>query len=72
MKYWAWYLEEAAKLRGITLEQAKKSLQTVRTSSGEYEIEPLSGLTRPDAIRFQNALEAGGVMCRILPPLMEQ
>ena len=60
------------KLRGITLEQAKKSLQTVRTSSGEYEIEPLSGLTRPEAIRFQSTLEAGGVVCRILPSLMEQ
>ena len=61
-----------AKLRGITLEQAKESLQAIRTSSGECEIEPLSGLTRPEAIRFQSALEAGGVVCRILPPLMKQ
>ena len=33
---------------------------------------PRSGLTRPEAIHFQSTLEAGGVVCRILPPLMEQ
>ena len=62
--------ELLAKLRGLTLEQAKESLRTNRTTSGEYELEPLSGLTRPEAIRFQAALEEGGVECRILPSPM--
>lgn len=62
--------ELLAKLRGLTLEQAKESLRSNRTTSGEYELEPLSGLTRPEAIRFQAALEEGGVECRILPPPM--
>ena len=60
--------ELLAKLRGLTPEQAKETLRTAgTTSSGEYVIEPLSGLTRPEAIRFQAALKAGGVKCRILP-----
>lgn len=56
-----------AELRGVTPEQAKESLRSTRTISGEYELEPLSGLTRPEAIRFQTTLETGGVECRLLP-----
>ena len=66
--------ELLAGLRGLTPEQAKESLRTTRaTISGEHELEPLSGLTRPEAIRFQTTLEAGGVECRILPsPISQQ
>lgn len=59
------------KLGRVTPEQAKESLRAARTISGEYEPEPLSGLTRPEAIRFQTTLEAGGVECRILPAPIE-
>lgn len=62
-----------AELRGMTPEQVKESLRTAKPVSRDYELEPLSGLTRPEAIRFQAALEAGGVECRILPtPIAQQ
>ena len=62
-----------AELRGMTPEQVKESLRTAKPVSRDYELEPLSGLTRPEAIRFQATLEAGGVECRILPtPIAQQ
>lgn len=55
-------------LCGVTLAQAEEAIQTARHSSGEWVLEPLSGLTRPEAIRLRTALKQGGIECRILPP----
>lgn len=52
-------------LRGLTAEQAEKDIQTARLCFGEYELDSLSGLTKPEAIRLETALEARGVNCRI-------
>lgn len=54
-------------LRGLTAEQAEKDIQTAKLCFGEYELDSLSGLTRPEAIRLETALKAKGVNCRILP-----
>ena len=64
--------ELLAKLRGLTPAQVRESLQTTRTILGEYELEFLSSLTRPEAIRIRTALKEGGVECRIVPSPIEQ
>lgn len=54
-------------LKGLTSAEAEEAVKTAKYSSGEWELAPLSGLDRREAIRLQAALEAGGVECRILP-----
>ncbi len=51
----------------LTVEQAAEAICTAKGRVKDYEIVPLTGLTRPEALRLYEALTAGGIDCRILP-----
>lgn len=47
--------------------QTEKIIQTAKKCYGEWELEPLTGLIKTEAVRIYSVLKQGGVECRILP-----
>lgn len=47
--------------------QTEKIIQTAKKCYGEWELEPLTGLIKTEAVRICSVLKQGGVECRILP-----